>query len=53
MSEASKQRKILEKLRERYQQEWAQTEARREAGDLDELTTQLSYRNLQRMEDAS
>jgi flagellar FliJ protein len=52
MAEASKQRKILEKLRERHQQEWAQAEARREAGDLDELTTQLSYRNLQRMEDA-
>lgn len=44
--EASKQKKILEKLKERQQQRWAADQALREAHALDELTTQLSYRNL-------
>ena len=46
LTEASKQKKILEKLRERHHQRWAAAIALREAGDLDELSTQLSFRNL-------
>lgn len=44
--EATKQKKILEKLRERQQERWAAEQNRREAGALDELTTQLSYQSL-------
>ena len=46
LTEAAKQRKILEKLRERQQQRWAADQALREAHDLDELTTQLSFLHL-------
>jgi flagellar FliJ protein len=46
LAEASKQKKILEKLRERHQQRWTAAEALREAGALDELTTQMSYYSL-------
>lgn len=52
LTEASKERKILEKLKERQQQRWAAGLARREAGELDELTTQLSFRNLAQPEGA-
>lgn len=52
LAEASKQRKILEKLKGRQQQRWAAGLARREAGELDELTTQLSFRNLAQPEGA-
>jgi flagellar export protein FliJ len=52
VAEATKQRKILEKLRERHHQHWADAEARREAADLDELTTQLSFQNIENLEDA-
>jgi flagellar FliJ protein len=46
LMEASKQRKIMEKLKERRQRNWAAAMALREAGALDELTTQMSYRDL-------
>jgi flagellar FliJ protein len=46
LMEAAKQRKILEKLRERQQQRWAAAQALHEAQALDELTTQLSYYKL-------
>lgn len=46
LAEASKQKKILEKLRDKRRQQWAQTLSRREAAALDELTTQLSLRQL-------
>jgi flagellar FliJ protein len=46
LMEASKQRKIMEKLKERRQRNWAAAMAFREAGALDELTTQMSYRDL-------
>ena len=46
LTEATKQKKILEKLRERQQERWAAEQNRREAGALDELTTQLSYQSL-------
>ena len=46
LTEATKQKKILEKLRERQRERWATEQNRREAGALDELTTQLSYQSL-------
>jgi flagellar FliJ protein len=46
LTEASKQKKMLEKLRERQQERWTAEQNRREAGALDELTTQLSYQAL-------
>ncbi len=41
--EAAKQRKVIEKLRERYQQRWQAELDRREMLAQDELTTQLSF----------
>lgn len=46
LAEASKQKKILEKLREKQHRRWSEALARREAGAQDELTTQLSFRAL-------
>jgi flagellar FliJ protein len=46
LAEASKQKKILEKLREKRHEQWMEALARREAAALDELTTQLSFRQL-------
>lgn len=53
LAEASKQKKILEKLKERHFQRWAAEQARREANDLDELTTQLSFRGIRSAEGTS
>jgi flagellar export protein FliJ len=44
--EATKQRRILEKLREHQHEQWEAQQARREAGELDELSTQLAYQTL-------
>lgn len=46
LAEASKQKKVIEKLKERHFQRWSAAVALREAGELDELTTQLSFRSL-------
>lgn len=46
LAEASKQKRIIEKLRERRLRQWVDALARREAAALDELTTQLSFRQL-------
>jgi flagellar FliJ protein len=46
LMESAKQRKILEKLRERQKQRWDASQAVHEAHALDELTTQLSYYKL-------
>lgn len=43
LAEATKQKKILEKLRERHLERWKAEQARLEAGALDELSTQMSY----------
>jgi len=51
LAEASKQKKILEKLRERQHQQWAAGLARAEANALDELSTQMSFRELESVED--
>ena len=50
LAEASKQKKMLEKLREKQHRRWNETQARQEAGALDELTTQLSFRQLAEVE---
>jgi flagellar FliJ protein len=42
--EAAKQRKILEKLRERKQAEWATAEARKDAAAMDEIGQQIGTR---------
>ena len=46
LAEAMKQRKILEKLREKQHRRWAESLARKEAAELDEITTQMSHRAL-------
>ena len=46
LAEASKQKKILEKLRERQHAQWSADLARAEAGAADELATQMSYASL-------
>lgn len=53
LAEASKRKKILEKLREKQHRRWNDALARREAGALDELTTQLSFRQLAEAEATS
>jgi flagellar FliJ protein len=50
LSEASKQRKILEKLRERQFVRWTDAQARREASELDEVVAQMSFRQIQQAE---
>jgi flagellar FliJ protein len=44
LAEAAKERKVLEKLRERHQERWAQEVRRKELAELDEVGMQLSYR---------
>ncbi|HXE53036.1 MAG TPA: flagellar export protein FliJ [Tepidisphaeraceae bacterium] len=43
LAEASLQKKMLEKLRERHHERWRADQSRAEANALDELTTQMSY----------
>jgi flagellar protein FliJ len=43
LAEAAKQRKILEKLRERQQTRWADALARKELEQLDEVAMQMTY----------
>jgi flagellar FliJ protein len=43
LAEASKQKKILEKLRERHKERWVADVARAEASAADELATQMSF----------
>lgn len=45
LAEAAKQRKVMEKLRERQQARWAEEIARKEAAQLDEVATQITYQN--------
>jgi flagellar FliJ protein len=46
LAEAAKNRRIMEKLRERHYLRWREALDRVEAQDLDEMTMQLSYRQL-------
>ena len=50
--EAAKQKKIIEKLRERRHRLWMDDRSRAEASALDELNTQLSFRELRSLEEA-
>ena len=50
LAEATKQKKILEKLRERYHERWKAEQVRLEAGAFDELATQMSYAAAQQPE---
>ena len=45
LAEAAKQRKIIEKLRERQLARWAAEVNRKEAAQLDEVATQMTYQN--------
>lgn len=45
LAEAAKQKKIIDKLRERQHERWLAEQNRREMLELDEIGTQLSYRN--------
>jgi flagellar FliJ protein len=44
LAEAAKERKTIEKLRERQHERWAADVARREAAQLDEVGMQMTYR---------
>ena len=44
LGEAAKERKILEKLKERKRERWAEEIARKESAELDEVGMQLSFR---------
>ena len=46
LAEAAKQRKIIEKLKERQQERWRAEQAHKDALQADEVATQLSYRKM-------
>lgn len=45
LAEAAKQRKVMEKLRERQQSRWAQEIGRKEAAQMDEMATQMTFQS--------
>ena len=51
LAEAAKDRKILEKLRERQEEAWRADLRRREAAETDEIASQMTYRKMSRAED--
>ena len=46
LAEAAKQRKVIEKLRERQLARWKAEQSRRELAELDEIGMQLAYQDL-------
>src|SRR3954469_24885859 len=46
LAEAAKQRKILEKLRERRQAQWSEETTRKELAALDEISARIGYRTV-------
>jgi flagellar protein FliJ len=46
LAEAAKQRKVIEKLREKQLERWRAEQDRREAADLDEVSMQISYHDM-------
>ena len=48
LAEAAKQRKVIERLRERHLLRWREDQARREQAEMDEIGTQIGYANLTR-----
>ena len=45
LAEAAKQRKIIEKLREKQHQRWLEESSRKEQALMDEISMQMSFRN--------
>jgi len=45
-TEAAKQRKVIEKLREKQFARWREELAKREQAEMDEIGMQLAYQNL-------
>jgi flagellar FliJ protein len=45
LAEAAKQRKVIEKLKERQFERWRAEQSRKELAELDEVNMQLSYQN--------
>jgi flagellar export protein FliJ len=45
LAEAAKQRKIIEKLKEKSFERWRAEQARKEMMEADEIAMQMSYRN--------
>ena len=46
LAEAAKQRKVIEKLREKQFERWREDLARREQADMDEIGNQIGYHNV-------
>jgi flagellar FliJ protein len=46
LTEAAKNRKVIEKLKERQLLRWREQVSRHEMAEMDEIATQISYRNL-------
>lgn len=46
LAEAAKERKIVEKLREKHEEAWREDQSRREVAEMDEIGTRLSTDNL-------
>jgi flagellar FliJ protein len=46
LAEAAMQRKVIERLREKHYERWRAEQGRKESAELDEIGTQISYRNL-------
>jgi len=43
LAEAAKQRKVIEKLRERYEARWREDQTKKEMSELDEIATRLGF----------
>jgi flagellar FliJ protein len=50
LAEAAKQKKLLEKLRERQQARWAEALGKKELADLDEVAMQMSFQTARQAE---
>ncbi|MBC8109384.1 MAG: flagellar FliJ family protein, partial [Anaerolineae bacterium] len=46
LADAAKQKKVIERLRERHLMRWKEDQARREQAEMDEIGTQIGYANL-------
>lgn len=46
LAEAAKQRKVIERLREKQLMRWREDQARREQTDMDEIGSQIGYANV-------
>jgi flagellar FliJ protein len=53
LAEAAKQRKVIEKLKERQEQRWMEDVQRKENADLDEIGVQMSFLRMTGRQEAS